>query len=103
MSGPPPSTCQASGATKKITTTTPLNTRSPAFLSLAHNFNPPTPPRIPQASRYANMSEGEIEVEAVTGYEVLPKEYIQELGSTKLFSTSNRSRRIEARPAGIGC
>lgn len=49
------------------------------------------------------MSEGEIEVEAVTGYEVLPKEYIQELGSTKLFSTSNRSRRIEARPAGIGC
>jgi hypothetical protein len=38
------------------------------------------------------MSEGEIEVEAVTGYEVLPKEYIQELGTTKLFSTSNRSR-----------
>lgn len=48
------------------------------------------------------MSEGEIEVEAVTGYEVLPKEYIQELGSTKLFSTSNRSRRSENRGSTRG-
>lgn len=48
------------------------------------------------------MSEGEIEVEAVTGYEVLPKEYIQELGSTKLFSTSNCSRRSENRDSTRG-
>jgi hypothetical protein len=32
------------------------------------------------------MSEGEIEVEAVSGYEVLPKEVIAEIGSVKLFS-----------------
>ncbi len=33
------------------------------------------------------MSEGEIEVEAVSGYEVLPKEVVAEIGSIKLFST----------------
>ena len=33
------------------------------------------------------MSEGEIEVEAVSGYDVLPKEVVAEIGSVKLFST----------------
>lgn len=32
------------------------------------------------------MSEGEIEVEAVSGYDVLPKEVVAEIGSVKLFS-----------------
>lgn len=34
------------------------------------------------------MSEGEVEV-ASTTYEVLPKEVLAEVGSVKLFSTSN--------------
>jgi len=32
------------------------------------------------------MSEGEIEVEAVSGYDILPKEVVAEIGSIKLFS-----------------
>ena len=32
------------------------------------------------------MSEGEIEVEAVSGYQVLPKEVTDEIGSIKLFN-----------------
>ncbi|TAQ90353.1 hypothetical protein B7494_g1332 [Chlorociboria aeruginascens] len=34
----------------------------------------------------AIMSEGEIEVEAISGYSVLPKDVIQEIGSVKLFN-----------------
>ncbi len=34
------------------------------------------------------MSEGEVEV-ASSSYEVLPKEVLAEVGSVKLFSTSN--------------
>ena len=34
------------------------------------------------------MSEGEVEV-ASSAYEVLPKEVLAEVGSVKLFSTSN--------------
>jgi hypothetical protein len=37
------------------------------------------------------MSEGEIEVEAVSGYEVLPKDVLAEVGSVKLFSTCDRT------------
>jgi len=35
------------------------------------------------------MSEGEIEVEAVTSFGVLPKEVVAEIGSVKLFSKFN--------------
>ncbi len=34
------------------------------------------------------MSDGEIEVEAVSGYQVLPKDVVAEIGSVKLFSMS---------------
>ena len=33
------------------------------------------------------MSDGEIEVETVSGYQVLPKDVVAEIGSVKLFST----------------
>lgn len=34
-----------------------------------------------------SMSDnGEIEVEAVSGYQVLPKDVVQEIGSVKLFN-----------------
>jgi small subunit ribosomal protein S5e len=32
------------------------------------------------------MSDGEVEVEAVSGYQVLPKEVTEEIGSIKLFN-----------------
>ena len=32
------------------------------------------------------MSDGEIEVETVSGYQVLPKDVVAEIGSVKLFS-----------------
>jgi small subunit ribosomal protein S5e len=32
------------------------------------------------------MSDGEVEVEAVAGYQVLPKEVTEEIGSIKLFN-----------------
>ena len=35
----------------------------------------------------AKMSDGEIEVETVSGYQVLPKDVVAEIGSVKLFST----------------
>jgi hypothetical protein len=34
----------------------------------------------------ANMSDVEVEVEAVQGYQVLPKEVVEEIGSIKLFN-----------------
>lgn len=42
------------------------------------------------------MSEGEVEV-ASSSYEVLPKEVLAEVGSVKLFSTS-QSRSLQIRP-----
>lgn len=32
------------------------------------------------------MSDGEVEVEQVQGFSVLPKDVVQEIGSTKLFN-----------------
>ena len=83
MNGPPPATSKPSGATKKFTT--------PISRILVLLFTPKTSihqqtPRILAVGRYNKMSEGEIEVEAVSGYEVLPKEVIAEIGSVKLFS-----------------
>lgn len=46
------------------------------------------PPEHVASARITKMSDGEVEVEAVSGYQVLPKDVLAEVGSIKLFSTS---------------
>ena len=50
------------------------------------NLQHPTLPPPYLHSQIAAMSDGEVEVEAVAGYQVLPKEVTEEIGSIKLFN-----------------
>jgi hypothetical protein len=52
------------------------------------------------ANKSAIMSDsGEVEVEAVSGYQVLPKEVTEEIGSIKLFNKWYVGSRIMERQA----
>lgn len=66
------------GATSEKSITT--NDHHPPPLSLLTHTGPTGP------THTANMSDGEVEVEAPQGYPVLPKDVTQEIGSIKLFN-----------------
>jgi len=72
-----------SGATKKFTVNTTSGHILPITPTSTH-YHLEVSPTIQPRNK---MSEGEVDVAAVSGYEVLPKEVLAEVGSVKLFST----------------
>jgi len=93
VSGCRPAQTTPGGATKKFTTT-----RTQAFCVDVLHAKLPIHHHLQLFSQpiTAIMSEGEVEV-ASSSYEVLPKEVLAEVGSIKLFSTS-QSRTLQIRP-----